>query len=53
MPDLTGSPKRALLGLFERQDLKILMRGEGFVVRQSPAAGAPVAPGITITLDFE
>ncbi len=53
MPDLTGSPKRALLGLFERQDLKIIMRGEGFVVRQSPPPGSPVASGTTITLDFE
>ena len=53
MPDLSGSPKRALLGLFERQDLKVLMRGEGFVVRQSPAPGSRVSPGMTITLDFE
>jgi cell division protein FtsI (penicillin-binding protein 3) len=53
MPDLAGSPKRALLGLFERQDLKILMRGEGFVVRQSPAPGTRVSTGMTITLDFE
>ncbi len=53
MPDLSGSPKRALLGLFERQDLKILMRGEGFVVHQSPAPGSRVTPGMTITLDFE
>ena len=53
MPDLLGLPKRRLLGLLARTDLVVLVQGEGYVARQSPAAGTPVAPGDRITLWLE
>jgi cell division protein FtsI (penicillin-binding protein 3) len=53
MPDLRGTPKRALMSLFNREDISLVIRGEGFVVRQSPAPGVAVPPGTTITLELE
>ena len=41
MPDLTGVPKRLLMPLLARKDIKVRMSGEGYVVSQSPAPGAP------------
>ncbi|MFZ2781569.1 MAG: penicillin-binding protein [Rectinemataceae bacterium] len=53
MPDLKKTPKRLLLSLLSRTDIKVLVRGDGYVVRQSPEAGSPVEPGMTIVLDLE
>ena len=53
MPDLRGVPKRLLLPLLSRRDLKISITGEGYVARQSPAAGSPVRSGETIVLELE
>jgi cell division protein FtsI (penicillin-binding protein 3) len=50
MPDLRGSPKRLLLPLLERSDLKVTIRGEGYVESQTPAPGQPVSAGMTIEL---
>jgi cell division protein FtsI (penicillin-binding protein 3) len=52
MPDLKGMAKRTVLPLFERRDLTVIFRGEGFVVAQDPAPGTPVVEGMTITLEF-
>jgi cell division protein FtsI (penicillin-binding protein 3) len=53
MPDLTGTPKRLLLGLLGRKDLKVRLSGEGYVVKQSPAPGSPVPPGTEIDLELK
>ncbi|MDR1786023.1 MAG: transpeptidase family protein [Spirochaetaceae bacterium] len=54
MPDLTGVSKRAITRLLEeRRDLQILLTGDGWVVRQSPAPGAPVRAGMKIELHLE
>jgi Cell division protein FtsI/penicillin-binding protein 2 len=53
MPDLKGVPKRLLMGLVSRKDISVTMSGQGYVVRQSPAPGAPVAKGTEIVLEFE
>ncbi|MGO8695645.1 MAG: penicillin-binding protein [Rectinemataceae bacterium] len=53
MPDLTGTPKRLLLDLLGRKDIKVRLSGEGYVVKQSPAPGSPVPPGTQIDLELE
>ncbi len=53
MPDLTGTPKRLLLGLLGRKDLKVRLSGDGYVVKQSPAPGSPVAQGAEIDLELK
>ena len=53
VPDFTGLPKRALLPLLERDDVNVRINGYGWVRRQSPPAGTPLAQGMTITLDLE
>jgi cell division protein FtsI (penicillin-binding protein 3) len=53
MPDLTGMPKRKLLSLLTRDDIKVLFKGEGYVVSQKPRPGEPVDPGMTLILEFE
>ena len=53
MPDLTGMAKRLLLPLLARDDLEVVLRGSGSVVRQDPPPGAPVTPGMRIVLELE
>jgi cell division protein FtsI (penicillin-binding protein 3) len=53
MPDLTGTPKRLLLPLFASGNLVLKIRGEGYVVRQTPPPGTPVSEGMVITLELE
>jgi len=53
MPDLTGTAKRSLLPLLEREDLQVVFVGEGYVVRQSPPPGETVQEGMTLRLEFE
>jgi cell division protein FtsI (penicillin-binding protein 3) len=52
MPDLTGVPKRLLMPLLARKDIAVRMKGEGYVVSQSPAPGAAVKPGTELDLEF-
>jgi cell division protein FtsI (penicillin-binding protein 3) len=52
MPDLTGAPKRLLMPLLARKDIRVKMNGEGYVVSQSPAAGAAIKPGTELILEF-
>jgi cell division protein FtsI (penicillin-binding protein 3) len=52
MPDLTGIPKRLLLPLLQRRDLHIILRGDGYVFRQSPKAGAPLESGSSLILEL-
>jgi cell division protein FtsI (penicillin-binding protein 3) len=53
MPNLQGMPKRLLLPLLGRKDLKVRISGEGYVVRQSPAPGSPVPAGSSIELELK
>ncbi|MCQ2981986.1 MAG: transpeptidase family protein [Treponemataceae bacterium] len=50
VPDFTGTPKKLLLPLLERDDLQILIQGDGYVVSQSPQAGTPVTENMKIEL---
>ncbi|MBN1686366.1 MAG: transpeptidase family protein [Spirochaetales bacterium] len=53
LPDLTGYSKRQLLPLLDIDDVKVTISGSGWVVRQEPAAGTPVRPGIKLLLELE
>jgi cell division protein FtsI (penicillin-binding protein 3) len=53
MPNLVGTPKRLLLPLLERRDIRVKMSGEGYVDSQSPPAGTPIAPGALIELELK
>jgi len=50
MPDLTGYSKRSLLPLLEREDLRVSIGGDGYVVSQQPAPGAKISEGSKIVL---
>jgi cell division protein FtsI (penicillin-binding protein 3) len=52
MPDLTGVPKRLLMPLLSRKDISVRIEGEGYVVGQSPAAGAAVSAGAEVVLEL-
>jgi len=53
IPDFTGVAKRLLLPLLLRDDLHMLIYGDGWVVRQSPAPGTPITPDTVIVLELE
>ncbi|AEF83143.1 penicillin-binding protein [Leadbettera azotonutricia] len=53
VPDFTGISKRQLLPLLLRDDLTFQISGDGWVARQSPAPGTPLAADTVIVLEFE
>ncbi len=53
VPDFTGRPKRDLLPLLERDDIKIIITGSGWVSHQKPEPGTPVTENMTIELYLE
>ncbi|MDR0599485.1 MAG: penicillin-binding protein [Treponema sp.] len=53
IPNFTGVPLRNLAALTLRDDIKLVIRGSGWVVRQSPPPGTPFRPGMTIILELE
>ena len=53
MPDLRGTPKRLLVPLLAREDIKVRIVGDGYVARQRPGPGERVAPGAEILLELE
>ena len=53
VPDFTGAAKRLLLPLLLRDDLRINIYGDGWVVRQSPPAGTPLTRDTVIVLELE
>lgn len=53
MPDLQGIPKRALLNLLVQEKHPVEVLGEGWVIRQSPAPGTQLTPGMPIRLELE
>jgi cell division protein FtsI (penicillin-binding protein 3) len=53
VPDMTGIPKRLLTPLLARNDIRVLITGDGYVVSQKPSPGTPVIEGMTIELRLE
>jgi len=53
IPDLTGLPKRSLLPLLAREELRVQIEGSGWVVRQQPPPGTPIEPGMTLRVELE
>jgi cell division protein FtsI (penicillin-binding protein 3) len=53
MPDLTGTPKKLLLGLLLRDDIAVTLRGSGVVARQQPPPGTLIGKGTAIVLELE
>lgn len=52
VPDFTGMSKRSVLPLLERDDIRVIMHGDGWVTAQSPAPGTPVTENMVIELTF-
>ena len=53
LPDLAGLPKRRLLPLLAVPDLRLALHGSGYVIRQDPAPGSPLAPERTVHVWLE
>ena len=53
MPDLTGTAKRQLAPLLLRDDLRVQVHGDGWVLRQHPAPGTPITSDTVIILELE
>ena len=53
VPDFTGVPKKLLLNLMEKQDLKVIISGNGYVVSQNPPPGTKFTENMTIELFLE
>ncbi|MDR2433447.1 MAG: transpeptidase family protein [Treponema sp.] len=53
VPDFTGLAKRAVFPLLLRSDIRVEIRGDGWVRRQSPPPGTPVTADTVIVLELE
>ena len=53
MPNLIGFSKKELLPLFKLNDIKIELRGEGWVFKQFPQPGINLEKGMTIILELQ
>ena len=53
VPDFTGIAKRTLLPLLPRSDIRVEIRGDGWVRRQSPPPGTPIDAATVIVLELE
>jgi hypothetical protein len=53
VPSFIGYSKRDLMPFLLLDDFHIEMRGDGWVRRQTPSAGSPITPAMTITLELE
>ncbi|MDR0496541.1 MAG: transpeptidase family protein [Treponema sp.] len=53
VPDFTGVAKRLLVPLLLRDDINLLVHGDGWVVRQRPAPGTPITGETVIILELE
>ncbi len=52
VPDFSGLPKKVLLPLLSRKDVKVTIVGSGWVYRQTPQPGTPLTPGMEIVLEL-
>ena len=53
IPDFTGASKKHLLPLFKDGRFNLNIKGEGWVVKQAPAPGTPVEPGMTLEFELQ
>ncbi|MDR2718676.1 MAG: penicillin-binding protein, partial [Treponema sp.] len=53
VPNFYGLAKKTLLPLLLREDIRVEISGEGWVRRQFPPPGTPIAPGMIIELELE
>lgn len=53
VPDFIGKSKRDLLPLLNNSKVNLVIRGEGWVTKQSPDPGTPISENLTIELDLE
>jgi cell division protein FtsI (penicillin-binding protein 3) len=53
VPDFSGVAKRQLLPILLRDDIRMQVYGEGWVVRQHPAPGTPITAETVIVLELE
>jgi cell division protein FtsI (penicillin-binding protein 3) len=53
LPDLRGLSKRALLPLLAKPGLRVELKGEGWVIRQTPAPGTPLTEGTVVTVELQ
>jgi cell division protein FtsI (penicillin-binding protein 3) len=53
VPDFTGIAKRTLTPLLLRSDIRVDIRGDGWVRRQSPPPGTPLTADTVIVLELE
>jgi cell division protein FtsI (penicillin-binding protein 3) len=53
LPDFTGLSKRVLFPLLLRSDIRVEIRGDGWVRRQSPPPGTPLTADTVIVLELE
>jgi cell division protein FtsI (penicillin-binding protein 3) len=53
VPDFTGLAKRTVFPLLLRSDIRVEIRGDGWVRRQSPPPGTPIAADTVIVLELE
>jgi cell division protein FtsI (penicillin-binding protein 3) len=53
VPDFTGIAKRVLLPLYDREDINVIIKGDGWVRRQYPPPDTPVTDGMQIILELE
>lgn len=53
MPNLKGLSKRDILPLFKDAEIHVRIEGDGWVVKQDPAPGAPLTKGMTVTVQLE
>ena len=53
VPDFTGRAKRDIYPLIADSKINFRLKGEGWVISQTPPAGTPITEGMTIELIFE
>ena len=53
IPDFKGASKKHLLPLFKDDRFNLIIKGEGWVVKQSPAPSTPVEPGMTLEFELQ
>lgn len=53
VPDFRGLPKRSLLQLLNKKDVKVKINGDGWVTSQTPAPGQPYTKDTEIELFLE
>lgn len=53
LPDLLGLSKRQILPLLHDAALRVQIRGQGWVVKQSPSPGTTIRKGMAVTVELK